>query len=197
MLAYAPKNPSAVLDVGCGIGSFAEHFKNQDPTTEVWGIEYVDSEAQAAKERLGTVFSGACENHIVNLPDNFFDIIYFNDVLEHLVDPYTVLEKIRLKLKEGGVVISSIPNVRYFKSFKKVLFQKDWKYASHGTMDRTHLRFFTKKSIDRMYREAGYKVITNEGINRTKSITPWLFNIPLLFTQMDVFYLQYATVARK
>jgi hypothetical protein len=62
-------------------------------------------------------------------------------------------------------------------------------------MDFTHLKFYTQKSIRRLYEEAGYIVLTNEGINRTKSIKPYLYNIPFLFSQMDIFYLQYATVA--
>jgi hypothetical protein len=63
-------------------------------------------------------------------------------------------------------------------------------------MDKTHLRFFTGKSIKRMYDESGYSIITHEGINVTKSIKPILFNILFLFTQMDVRNVQYATVAK-
>lgn len=196
MFPYAPKNAKVILDVGCGNGIFAECFKTRE-NAEVWGIEYVDHEARSAAEKLDKVFSGPCEDYLDELPEDYFDVIYFNDVLEHLIDPYTVLKKIKSKLKLGGVVISSIPNVRYFKPFMRVLFGKDWKYSDHGTMDRTHMRFFTKKSILRMYLEAGYKVLTHEGINKTKSITPILFNIPMFFTQMDMLNLQYATVAAR
>ena len=45
-------------------------------------------------------------------------------------------------------------------------------------------------------KDAGYTITTHEGINKTKSIRPLLFNIPLLFTQMDMLNLQYATVAK-
>jgi hypothetical protein len=75
------------------------------------------------------------------------------------------------------------------------LFAKDWKYEGHGVMDKTHLRFFTGKSIRRMYEELGYSVLTHEGINVTRSIKPILFNILFLFTQMDIRNVQYATVA--
>ncbi|MBV1922730.1 MAG: class I SAM-dependent methyltransferase [Flavobacteriaceae bacterium] len=195
MVKYLPENAKKIIDVGCGNGAFAEVLK-QKTNGEVWGIEYMDNEAQDAKEKLHKVFSGRCEDYIDELPDNYFDAIYFNDVLEHLVDPYDVLDKIKHKLSPEGVVISSIPNMRAYKSFMKLVLKKDFKYEEHGTMDKTHLRFFTKKSIKRMYEEQGYTVLTHEGINKTKSLKPILMNIPLLFTQMDMLDLQYATVAK-
>lgn len=195
MLAYLPANARKILDVGCGNGAFAATIKTKN-SAEVWGIEYMDEEAKQAEQVLDNVFSGPCESFIKDLPDNFFDVIYFNDVLEHLVDPYDVLDQIKHKLAPNGVVISSIPNMRYYNAFIKLLVKKDWQYEGHGIMDKTHLRFFTNKSIKTMYKDAGYTITTHEGINKTKSIRPLLFNIPLLFTQMDMLNLQYATVAK-
>jgi 2-polyprenyl-3-methyl-5-hydroxy-6-metoxy-1,4-benzoquinol methylase len=196
MLRYLPKDAKKVLDVGCGNGCFAEVIKNQN-SAEVWGIELMEQEANLAKQVLDKVFIGPCENFIDSLPDNYFDVIYFNDVLEHLVDPYAVLKKMKSKLASDGVVISSIPNVRYHNSFIKVLVNKDWKYEPFGVMDFTHMRFFTEKSIKRMYEEAGYTVKVSEGINKSKSLKPYLYNIPFLFTQLDIRYPQFATVASK
>jgi len=194
MIQYLPKQPKTIIDIGCGNGAFAEVLKEQTGA-EVWGIEYMDREAQVAKDKLHKVYSGKCEDYIDELPDQYFDAVYFNDVLEHLVDPYMVLDKIKSKLSKGGVVISSIPNVRYHNTFMRVLIKKDWRYEDFGVMDRTHLRFFTKKSIRAMYEDLGYDVVTNIGINRSRSIKPYLYNIPVLFTQLDIRYPQYATVA--
>jgi alanine dehydrogenase len=77
----------------------------------------------------------------------------------------------------------------------RLLIKKDWKYEDYGVMDFTHLRFFTEKSIIRMFVEAGYSIKISEGINKSKSIKPYLYNIPFLFTQLDIRYPQYATVA--
>lgn len=195
MLFYLPDSPSTILDVGCGSGSFGNRLK-ETTGAEIWGIEYVKEEAKRTEQVLDKVFAGPCEDHIVNLPDQYFDVIYFNDVLEHLVDPYLVLRQMKPKLSKEGVVISSIPNMRYYKNFFKIVFGKDWEYEDQGIMDRTHLRFFTGKSIERMYREAGYEVQVHEAINKTSSIRPYLYNLPLLFSQRDIFYLQYATVAK-
>ena len=62
--------------------------------------------------------------------------------------------------------------------------------------DKTHFRFFTGKSIQRMYEEEGYTVLKHEGINKSRSIRPFLYNIPVLFRHMDIRYPQYATVAK-
>lgn len=196
MLQFLPSNAKRVLDVGCGNGAFALAIKEQN-NAEVWGIEFMTGPGIEAKNVLDRVFIGRCEDYIKDLPENFFDVIYFNDVLEHLVDPYEVLKQIKSKLKPKGRIISSIPNVRHFNTFKKVLFQKDWKYEDHGVMDRTHLRFFTKKSIRRMYEALGYEVLIHKGINRSKSVKPYLFYALTLFTQLDMQYVQFATVVKK
>jgi 2-polyprenyl-3-methyl-5-hydroxy-6-metoxy-1,4-benzoquinol methylase len=194
MIQFLPSDANKILDVGCGNGAFAEALKDIT-NAEVWGIEYMEDQAKIALGKLDKVFSGSCENFLDELPDNYFDAIYFNDVLEHLVDPYMVLDKIKNKLTNNGVVISSVPNVRHHKTFLKTLFHKDWKYLDHGVMDRTHLRFFTGKSIRAMYEDLGYTVLLHKGLNKSKSIKPFLYNIPLLFTHMDIRNLQYATVA--
>jgi 2-polyprenyl-3-methyl-5-hydroxy-6-metoxy-1,4-benzoquinol methylase len=194
MLTFLPETAKRIIDIGCGNGAFAS-LVMQKNNAEVWGIELMEEEAKVAQTVLHKVFVGNCEKHIENLPENYFDVIYFNDVLEHLVDPYSVLEILKSKLAPDGVVISSIPNVRFFRTFSRVVFSKDWRYDEYGIMDKTHLRFFTGKSIKRMYEELGYQVLIHEGINVTKSIKPILFNVLTLFTQMDIRIHQYATVA--
>lgn len=195
MLEFLPKNAKKVLDVGCGNGVFADAIKKRN-NAEVWGIELMEQEAIKAKNILHKTFIGPCEDHIDALPDNYFDTIYFNDVLEHLVDPYNVLERVKNKLSKNGVIISSIPNIRCHYVIMPLFFKKEFEYQDFGILDRTHLRFFTEKSIKNMYTNLGYEVVKHEGINRSKSIKPILYNIPLFFTAMDMRYPQYATVAR-
>lgn len=191
-----PETAKTFLDVGCGNGTMAAEIKVKH-NVEAWGVEYMDVEAEKAKDILDNVFSGAIEENLKNLPDNYFDVIYFNDVLEHLTDPYNVLNKIKAKLSTNGVIISSIPNIRYHGAMRSYLFRKDWKYEDYGVMDFTHYRFFTSKSIQRMYEEAGYKIVSHKGINKSKSLKPYLLNLLFFGSASDIFYSQYATVARK
>lgn len=195
MLKYLPEKVNTMVEVGCGNGAFASIVKERTGA-EVWGVEYMPEEAAEAKKVIDKAFAGPIEDNLQNLPDNFFEVAYFNDVLEHLVDPYKVLAEFKKKMVPGGLVISSIPNIRYHNALIPILFRKDFKYRDYGVMDHTHMRFFTKTSIRRMYEEQGFEVVLHEGINRSRSLKPLLYNIPLLFTHMDIFYPQYATVAR-
>ena len=196
MLAFLPDVCKTVLDVGCGEGTFALQIKEKH-RSEVWGIELMSEPGEEAKKRLDKVFIGPCENFVDDLPEDYFDVIYCNDVLEHLVDPYTFLTHLKSKLTPAGVVISSIPNIRYHDAFKKIILQKKFEYEGHGIFDKTHMRFFTKSSIAKMYTDLGFEIISHTGINRTRSLKPYLYNIPFLFTAMDMFYLQFATVAKR
>lgn len=196
MIKYLPDDSLRILEIGCGNGCFGEFLKKEN-NREVWGIELMPEEGKEAEKVLDRVFIGKCEDFINELPDNYFDAIYCNDVLEHLFDPYSLLKDVKSKLSNKGVIISSIPNIRYHNQFKMFLFSKNWKYQDHGIMDFTHMRFFTGRSIRKMYEDAGYLVKRHEGINRTKSLKPYFFNLLFLFTQLDIFYLQYATVASK
>ncbi len=196
MLKYLPGEAKTIIDIGCGSGAFGKAIQEKQ-NAEVWGLELMPKEAKEAEKHLHKVFSGPVEEHLEALPKDYFDVIYMNDVLEHLADPYMVLKNLRNNLKKDGVVISSIPNIRYHNALIKLLVNKDWEYEDFGVMDHTHLRFFTGKSIRRMYEELGYKVVVHEGINKSRSLKAYLYNLPFLFSQMDIRFPQYATVARK
>lgn len=196
MLELLPKTSKRILEVGCGQGTFSAQIKAYN-NAEVWGIEYMPKEGEIAKSILDKTFIGAIEDYIKDLPDNYFDAIFFNDVLEHLTYPDNVLKDLKIKLVNNGLIISSIPNIRNFRVLKMLVFNGDWDYADHGIMDKTHLRWFTKKSIRKMYESLGYEIVSHNGINPSKSLKPYLYNIPLFFTAMDMKYTQFATVARK
>ncbi|AZQ44443.1 class I SAM-dependent methyltransferase [Nonlabens ponticola] len=196
MQALLPKTARRVLDVGCGAGAMAYQLKERYKL-EVWGIEFYEAEALEAQKVLDKAYIGGIEENLEYLPDDYFDAIYLNDVLEHLANPNQVLDGLKSKLNVEGVIISSIPNARYHKVMRQYIFGKDWKYTKAGIMDFTHLRFFTSLSIKRMYKELGYEIQLHKGINKTSSLMPYLLNIPLLGTGGDLFYTQFATVASK
>ena len=144
-----------------------------------------------------TVVIADIETSSIDLPNKYFDCIVFNDILEHVRDPWNVLKRFKSYLKEDGCIIASIPNVRYYNNVKRLLLHKSWDYESSGILDYGHLRFFTKKSILSMFYECGYTVVNLEGINPVK--LSWqlsLVNTILCDILCDMKYLQFACVAK-
>lgn len=130
------------------------------------------------------------------LPDNYFDAIICNDVLEHQIDPYSVLGGLKNKLSRDGVFVRSIPNIRYFRNLFDFVFRKNWDYTKEGIMDFTHFRFFTVNNIRKMYETLNFEMVKMEGIHSAKSLRPLLLNLFTFGSFSDIKYLQFVTVAK-
>jgi trans-aconitate methyltransferase len=197
MLRFIPEGVDTVLEVGCAAGGFARQLK-QRGVREVWGVEVVESAAQQAQKVLDKVLIGDIADLIDQLPANYFDVVVFNDVLEHLVDPFTVLARIKSRISERGMVVSSIPNIRYYYTFRELVLHKTWEYEESGILDRTHLRFFTVKSIRNMYERLGYEVLRHEGSNQILKLplSYRLANVLVRGKISDMQYGQFVTWAR-
>jgi len=195
MLDFIPQDAGKILDVGCGEGSFSLSMKKKF-NAEVWGVEINKSASEIAKQNIDKILAGEILTVIDIIPNGYFDCIVFNDVLEHMVDPYAVLEKVKVKLTPVGVIVCSIPNVRHINVLKKLLIEGQWKYEDEGIIDKTHLRFFTKKSIVDMFNNLDFRIIRIEGINETKW---WKFlpiNILTLGLMSDARYIQFSCVVK-
>lgn len=195
MLPFVPIEAKIVLEIGCGDGNFASLLQERG-ATEVWGIEYEKEQGEIAQKKMTKVLIGDVAEQLEALPNNYFDAIVCNDVLEHLIDPYNVIRKLKSKLKKEGSFISSIPNIRYFRNLFDYFFNKNWDYTDSGIMDKTHFRFFTYRSIRKMFDSNGYEVVKMVGINPTKSIRPFIWNLFFLGSFWDIRYLQFATIAK-
>ena len=196
MMKYVPDEAKTILDIGCGEGIFGQELKKR-ANREVWGIEIVGECAEKAGKRLDRVMVGDIETGDFDLPGDFFDCIICNDVLEHCRDPWSVLRRLKINLKENGCVVASIPNVRYYENVRKLLLHREWKYESCGILDYGHLRFFTQKSILSMFAECGYDVTMIEGSNPMR----WSWKLKLATMILgdflkDMQYLQFACIAR-
>jgi len=93
------------------------------------------------------VMVGPVQEVLGHIADQSFDCILCLDVLEHLADPWRVLQQLSQKLKPQGVIITSIPNIRHVSILVKLFLLGRWTYTDSGILDRTHLRFFTKQSV--------------------------------------------------
>lgn len=197
MLDFVPLSCSKILEVGCGDGSFSIQLKERSDT-EVWGIEMHPESAEIAESRIDKVICGdflqMLEQQV--LPAGYFDCIIFNDVLEHFPDYNLILREIKALLAPKGFIVTSLPNFRYVGNLWEIIVSKDFQYKSSGILDYTHYRFFTMKSIARMYSGSGYNIMKSEGINPTKSIKVKLLNIFTLNFFSDIPFMQIATLAQ-
>jgi len=160
--ALLPGRYSTVLEVGCAKGGFRSSLNTG---AEVWGIEPNAAAAQMALSAGYRMLVGTYDTVAHECPENHFDLVVCNDVIEHMSDHDAFLENIKRKLKPDGVIVGSVPNVRYFGNMFKLIALRDWAYADQGVLDFTHLRFFTQKSLLRTFLAHGYSVERLVGIN--------------------------------
>ena len=196
MIEFVPKTAERVLEVGCGSGGFGSLLKLQRPGVEVWGLEPNDEAASRAAERLDCVICDVLHPSIPRLDGQLFDCVVFNDVLEHLARPESALDDVKKYLTDQGVVVASIPNILHFYQISSILIEQDWKYQDSGILDNTHLRFFTKKSIIRLFEQSGYRLLDIKGIYESFGLKYRILNLLTFNHLRDWRYVQFAVVAK-
>lgn len=166
MVSFLPESAKIVLDVGCSSGGFAKSLREARPELEIWGIEPFADAASIAQNDIDRVIVGDFPSVLPQLSDTRFDAVFFNDVLEHMAEPEDALTAAHQVISPGGTVVASIPNVRHFSVVWPLLRRGQWTYQDAGILDRTHLRFFTRSSVLRLFRGTGWEVSAIMGINR-------------------------------
>jgi len=155
-----PSNFDSLLDIGCGNGATAKWIKDTYGV-RVIGVELVDDAANQARTLLDQLYQINVSSELSEIEHELssVDVILLLDILEHLVEPWDLLDSIHDLITKNVEIIVSIPNVRNFKVLLPLIFKGTWTYTNSGILDRTHLRFFTKKSMEDMFLRSGYEVI--------------------------------------
>jgi 2-polyprenyl-3-methyl-5-hydroxy-6-metoxy-1,4-benzoquinol methylase len=124
------------------------------------GAELDPVAAEQARQVCDTVVVGDLQHlDLSNLPH--YDVVLFGDTLEHLPDPGAVLARLRSRLKPGGVLVVSIPNVANW-AIRLGLLAGRFRYTDRGILDRTHLRFYTRRTLIELLEAAGFRVVALE-----------------------------------
>jgi 2-polyprenyl-3-methyl-5-hydroxy-6-metoxy-1,4-benzoquinol methylase len=163
---FIPAGARSVLEVGCGRGGFGRTLRSRlGPEARLVAVEAVPSQAEVARRGNGfdEVLDGYYPEALTGRTETF-DAVFFIDVLEHVLDPWAMLERARADLSPGGRVVAAIPSIQYAPVVKELL-RGRWDYADMGTLDRTHLRFFTRATMVEMFEGAGFVVERCEGVN--------------------------------
>jgi glycosyltransferase involved in cell wall biosynthesis/2-polyprenyl-3-methyl-5-hydroxy-6-metoxy-1,4-benzoquinol methylase len=154
--ALIPPNSMRILDVGCGEGVLGKRLLEKG-VKEVVGIEINPDACINAGKNLSSLVIGDIEEIELDLDEGHFDCVVLADVLEHLNDPLSALKKLRKYVSDSGSIVASIPNIRYW-GIINMLIEGHWKYEDYGILDKTHLRFFTKKEIEKLFADSGFHI---------------------------------------
>lgn len=184
LLKFIPTGAQRLIEIGCSSGALARAFKAIAPACDYLGIEIDPAYADLARRH--------CDRCLVlNLEqadDAFWqsaadrDCWIFGDVLEHFQDPWTILRNIRRIIPAGGVIVACVPNAQHW-SMQVKLNIGAFEYENAGLLDRTHLRWFTRQTLLKLFADTGFRV--TEGL-------PRVFNEP----QRDVFLPAIENMAR-
>ena len=147
-----------VLDIGCSTGYFIRAVQ-ENLGGIIDGIEINRETARLATKVARKVYVGSIEDpKLLHQLHEIYDVLLFMDVLEHCQDPLSVLKNTRPLLSDEGYIIASVPNIANWRMRLGLLMGK-FEYEEMGLLDKTHLRFFTLKSLKKLFQEAGYKIV--------------------------------------
>lgn len=156
--ALVPPN-SKLLELGCATGFMSKYF-TQVKKCQVYGVE-IDS-------KMAKVAATSCENILVGDLDepmtwdkiqsvSPFDVVFASAVIEHLKNPWVVLQSIKQVLKPNGILIITTSNIAHWRMRLNLLWGR-WQYQGYGTLDTTHLRFFTYSSFQQAISQTGFTI---------------------------------------
>lgn len=147
-----------VLDVSCGEGFFAAELAKQG--NSVTGVDALPepSERAALTDYVSLDLNHGLEGLVERLSGKRFDRVLLLDILEHLYEPERILQQCHELLGDDGEIIVSVPNVANFSVRLALLFGR-FNYTDRGILDRTHLRWYTRKTARELLGGAGYRIV--------------------------------------
>jgi len=182
-----------VLDVGCWMGAFGEQLKKHT-ACQIDGIDINREVLEIAKTKgYRHVYQIDLNSTDFSEVRQQYDFIIFGDVLEHTIDPGSIITRLKPKLTANGLFAVSLPNVGFIL-YRVLHLLGYWNYKEYGVMDTTHLRFFTLDSMKKFFKANKLHIMqtdTYTGLNRSAFIImtakllarmcPSLFAIQIVF----------------
>ena len=177
------KKAGRMLDIGCGPGLFLHEAKKRGWDTQ--GVDLSGWAKEYAGQNFGIdVFRGTL--HEAGFQDRHFDAVVMNDVIEHLEDPKSVLREIQRILKNDGILYVSTPDIESFLS--RLLRARWW------GINKYHLFYFSRKTLEKMFREAGLKSVRyssyprvfswNYWVKRLRAYPRFIYGLPEFFSKL-------------
>lgn len=161
VLRLVPSN-SHVLDIGCGRGGLLEYLR-ENKNCRVKGLDISDDAVKICKEKDIEVIK--CDVEEDKIPGTY-DVIILSAVLEHLIDPISVLSKLRENINNNGCLIVGVPN--FSDILARILYLRGRNVKRFGDTERDkklgiqpldHVQFFNKASLSHLLEKTGYKPV--------------------------------------
>jgi len=152
LVGLVPEGVGRILDIGCAMGGYGKALKQRRPAIYLVGIELNPILAESALPYYDEVINCPIEEAGIR---GVFDLINCGDILEHLQDPWRILNDLNRLLKEDGHLVLSIPNAGHW-SIVRALLRGSFQYVPLGLACIGHLRWFTESSIRSALRRAGF-----------------------------------------
>lgn len=153
----------SVLDIGCSYGEFLSHF---GPGS--LGVTIISEEVEYGRNKGLNIRYGNVESDNFNLSEKF-DVIFANNIFEHLYSPHGFLRKIQSYLKVGGVIIVGVPCIPKIVSL--------WHLNKfRGSLAGAHINFFTRESLMKTIERGGYQLIATRGFHFANKLVDHLID---------------------
>ncbi len=166
--AAADRIQGRLLENGCGVGLYLEYL--QPLGCEVFGLEYDFERAIVAKTRAENILGAAGE--ALPLPENSFDLILSNEVIEHVVDDQKVIEEMVRILEPGGRLIVFCPNRWYPFETHGIYWRGEYHFGNKALVNYLpwklrnrlvpHVRAYTRKDLELLFRDLPVKFIVRK-----------------------------------
>lgn len=149
------KPGSNILEFGPAYGRMTRFLK-ENLGCRVSCIELNPKTKETLEKYAGKVFIGNVEDYewVSEFNQEEFDYIILADVLEHLNNPTEVLKSIISFIKADGKILVSVPNIAH-NAIIRSLYMNKFQYQEWGILDKTHVRFFAKDTLEKMILESG------------------------------------------
>ena len=160
LIDLIPEGPNKIIELGCAKGYTLITARQAGKAAEIVGIDILTPEE--SHQRLDRYIKSESSDIVIDYPEDYFDVALCADVLEHLVNPWDAVRQLCRYLKPGGILIASLPNVRFYKTMMAIFLNGDFRYSEDGgILDNTHLRFFCKKNMRSLLTSAGLEVLSS------------------------------------
>lgn len=149
---------SSVIDIGCGEGWVLKYFK--DRGIDVVGLDYSAFGCEKNNpDCMSLVLTGDIYKNLNNILDDGkkFDLVWLDNVLEHVIDPLDLLAKCNSILSADGVLMVEVPND--FSVLQNYLKEKEYIDKQFWIAYPDHLSYFNKDGLDNLAREVGLKSV--------------------------------------